>query len=741
MIEFINKLKNYRLSTDLEFSILRKAQIANLLFPITAFFAVVLMVSLALVGKGVASILNTGLIAGLLLLSTVFNWRGKFFFAKNFFLFVIAIGICSSSFFAGKTFPAELINIPAVGIPFLLFPRKDKKVILIWCLIFTLNYFFLRYLYTVITPIDPLGVEDQGVMKSVLIVVMFFWMISVFFVISGENRLNEELIKEGVENEKNLQGSLKENHKKLLNSQEALIDKEREKIKAIEGQATALRKAEIKTKFLVKMSHELRSPLNGIIGNIELWKRKGELKGSDFEFLKRISNSSQLLLGIINDVLDLSKIEEGKMDLHPSIVSFKKIINNSVSLYKNLGQEKGLEILCDVDDRIPDYISVDSLRLAQVINNLLSNAMKFSYEGNVKIEAVKVKEGIIKIEVQDTGVGITEEAQQNLFQEYNQIKNSFESNGSGLGLAICKSLTELMGGEIGVESNPGNGSTFWFTIQYNDVSPEEVAEDLIEVSEVQLNLNVLLVDDMEINLSLAKAMLEEYGCNVETADCGKLALEKYKIEKYDLVLMDINMPDINGDVVVKELKSKYKCDSVFIGLSANAMEGEKEKYLQMGLDDYISKPVTFDKLLNCLQSWFKTQAKVVKPIAQSVESDSFLIDEAKVVENVKLMGGWVVFSKFIDKFLIQNQEIIEVIKNSHQKNETDLLSLELHKLSGIATSMGAVGYYEILHEAHISIKCGNILSVEELNIILGASEEIDKDFKKIKLEWQDKKDY
>ncbi len=737
MENLVDKIRNFGVTEELESSLKRKVQTSNLIYPIAGFFVFVILIALILIGARIETILNSIIITFLVFSCSILNFFGKISFSRNLFFLINVLGVCSSAFFIGENFNAGVILVPSVGLPFILFTRNERTTIFAWIVLVIISYFLLLYLYEVVEPLDPMPVADAIYINNIVNVLLFGWVASLFVLVTNEGDEREVKLKEVLDLEIDLKSTLESNLKQIVNDQETIITKEREKIIAQENEELALKKADFKTSFLAKMSHELRTPLNGIIGNIELWRRKSNLVGEDKQYLQRISTSSQLLLGIVNDVLDLSKIEEGKMELHPSTISFNKIIGNSIQLYRSLGDVKGLEIVSQISDDIPQFLNLDSLRLSQIVNNLLSNAVKFSDQGKIEIKVSLVDQDFIKIQVIDQGVGLTEESSETLFDDYTQVASELQFKGSGLGLSICKSLAHLMGGEIGVVSEPGKGSSFWFTFLYKNVTAEEVSEGLIQVSETQLNLNVLLVDDMEINLSLAKAMLEEYGCIVTTANCGVNAIESYEVGKYDLVLMDINMPDVNGDIVVQKLRELHEVDSVFIGLSANAMEGEKERYLKRGLDDYMSKPITFEKLLTCLQSWFSVNESQARTIQVGDDNHCFLIDEDKVKEHIKLMGGWTIFSKFVDKFIDQNESIFKEIKLAFNGEEIAQLSLDLHKLSGIASSMGATGYYEILHEAYSSLARGAEFSDEEFGVLEMASKEVNEKFKEIKTEWEE----
>ena len=597
-------------------------------------------------------------------------------------------------------------------------------------------YFVAQYLYTIITPLDPLSVEEGEVMFPFLMVMVFLWAAGVFISISNENKFREELIEKNLRKEKELRINLESSYSKLIKSQDDLINKEKERIKAQEAERQALKKADFKAKFLAKMSHELRTPLNGIIGNLELWDKKSKFDDLNKGYFNKVVNSSQLLLGIVNDVLDISKIEDGKMELRPELVNLKNVIQNSIALFETIALEKDVKIELDYDESIPDFLHLDSLRFSQILNNLLSNALKATEKSKIKILARQLKGQTAKVAVIDQGIGLTEEEQSVIFSDYIQTSSYFNNEGTGLGLSICKSLAQLMGGEIGLKSEKGVGSNFWFTFNYEYTENKQIPLEFNVSENINLFLKVLLVDDMEINRSLARAMLEEYSCTVQEAESGLEAIEVYEDDTYDVVLMDINMPDINGDEVVRRIRKQYKANSVFIGLSANAMEGEREKFLDLGLDDYISKPITFDKLLNVLMEWFDFEERKVKTNSGNQRLNNFLIDEEKISENASLMGGRKVFIKFIDKFIEHNQKIWSELILSFKIKDTLRLKDNLHKLAGIGASIGAVGYCDILHLAYTNIDSGNEISDEEFSVLLNSSKDIEKGMNEIKEKWQ-----
>ncbi len=719
-----------------DYSLVGKIQLTNVLAFVSAFLTLILDIGFIIGERDYRPIINIFLIGLFLALPIYFNSIKWYFFARNWLLSVMAIGILSGPFFNGENIPVEIIFLPCVGIPFLLFNRKEIILPVIWSVIYLVLYFVAQYLYTIITPLDPLSVEDGKVMFPFLMVMVFLWAAGVFISISNENKFREELIEKNLKKEKELRINLESSYSKLIKSQDDLINKEKERIKAQESERQALKKADFKAKFLAKMSHELRTPLNGIIGNLELWDKKSQFDDVNKGYFNKVVNSSQLLLGIVNDVLDISKIEDGKMELRPEPVNLKNVIQNSIALFDTIVLEKDVKIELDYDESIPDFLQLDSLRFSQILNNLLSNALKASEKSKIKILVRPLKGQMAKVAVIDNGVGLTKEEQSIIFSDYIQTSSHFRKEGTGLGLSICKSLAQLMGGEIGLESEKGVGSNFWFTFNYEFTEEKQIPHEFNGCENINLFLKVLLVDDMEINRSLARAMLEEYNCTVQEAESGLEAIKAYEDDAYDVVLMDINMPDINGDEVVRRIKNQYNANSVFIGLSANAMEGEREKFLDLGLDDYISKPITFDKLLNVLMEWFDFEERKVKTNSGNQRLNNFLIDEEKISENASLMGGRKVFMKFIDQFIEHNQKIWSELTLNFKLKDTLRLKHNLHKLAGIGASIGAVGYCDILHLAYTNIDSGNEISDEEFSVLLNSSKDIEKGMNEIKEKWQ-----
>ncbi len=394
----------------------------------------------------------------------------------------------------------------------------------------------------------------------------------------------------------------------LLEDKSSLIEKEK-----LEKQvAIAKESVNFKQKFLANMSHEIRTPLTGMLGFTEMLS-KTELSKEQKSYLDILKHSGENLKEIINLILDYSKIESGQVKLKLKAFSADTIFDSSMGLYSSIFN-KGVKLITHIDPKIPKYIKTDQNRLNQIINNLVSNAVKYTKTGSISLKAslqeeIKKNEYVkIKIEVADTGPGISKEAQKSLFKPFTQVETGEirSVEGTGLGLAICKELTAILDGEIGVTSKLNHGSTFWFTFiaKKAKVTEVEKTEKILTEKNIKSKIkSILLVDDKKINQMVVTIMLESLGHSVECASNGKEALKKFKPGKYDIVLMDIQMPEMDGIMATKILKEKYKNMPPVIGLSANAFEGDREKYMKQGLDEYLTKPVKiedFNEILNRL---------------------------------------------------------------------------------------------------------------------------------------------
>jgi len=383
----------------------------------------------------------------------------------------------------------------------------------------------------------------------------------------------------------------------------------------------AVAAAKAKSDFLAMMSHEIRTPMNGVLGTLALLDHKS-LDAHQQDLVETATSSAESLLEIIDDILDFSKIEAGKLELERIGFDLIDVLTKTSAVMATLAEDKGLVLRTDFDDAVSGYVTGDPLRLRQVLTNLIGNAIKFTDRGEISLEVRRGEEGLLRFSISDTGCGISEENLSHVFGEFSQADGSTtrEFGGTGLGLAICARLAAMMGGEIGVHSELGAGSTFWFTARLPNEDAPLMADPSPDVDETKsvAHIRVLLVEDNPTNRKILTLFLTKLDVGFDVACNGDEAVKKIADARsdFDLVLMDAQMPIMDGyEATAKIRAAEAAAPDItrmpIVALTANAMRGDREKCIAAGMDDYMTKPVRADALDTMIRKWAGDAVEVV----------------------------------------------------------------------------------------------------------------------------------
>ncbi|MEW9851952.1 aerobic respiration two-component sensor histidine kinase ArcB [Escherichia coli] len=445
-----------------------------------------------------------------------------------------------------------------------------------------------------------------------------------------------------------------------------------------------------KTTFISTISHELRTPLNGIVGLSRILLDT-ELTAEQEKYLKTIHVSAVTLGNIFNDIIDMDKMERRKVQLDNQPVDFTSFLADLENLSALQAQQKGLRFNLEPTLPLPHQVITDGTRLRQILWNLISNAVKFTQQGQVTVR-VRYDEGdMLHFEVEDSGIGIPQDELDKIFAMYYQVKDSHGGKpaaGTGIGLAVSRRLAKNMGGDITVTSEQGKGSTFTLTIHAPSVAEE--VDDAFDEDDMPLPaLNVLLVEDIELNVIVARSVLEKLGNSVDVAMTGKAALEMFKPGEYDLVLLDIQLPDMTGLDISRELTKRYPREDLppLVALTANVLK-DKQEYLNAGMDDVLSKPLSVPALTAMIKKFWDTQDDEESTVTTEENSKSeALLDIPMLEQYLELVGpklitdGLAVFEKMMPGY-------VSVLESNLTAQDKKGIVEEGHKIKGAAGSVG-----------------------------------------------------
>jgi signal transduction histidine kinase/CheY-like chemotaxis protein len=494
--------------------------------------------------------------------------------------------------------------------------------------------------------------------------------------------------------------------------------------KLIRSEKKVRETARIKENFLANMSHEIRTPMNAILGFTQLLSQKN-IDDDTKHYVKAIRDSGENLLSIVNDILDISKIEAGMMRIEQAPFSLRGLVNSIEMMMLPRANAKGIRFSVEIDDSIPDVLEGDAVRLTQILANLLSNALKFTSEGfiTLKITAASITGNTVqvKMDVRDTGIGIEPQKLQHIFGRFQQADETItrQYGGTGLGLSIVKDLVELQQGSISVESISGMGTVFHVIIPYI-ISTHPVAGDFVAMESpfsapISSDVRILITEDNEFNQSLLSHLFRNWQIQFDMAANGMEAIEKLKTTAYDLVLMDIQMPVMDGYTAARRIRDELQSNIPIIAMTAHAMPGEKEKCLSYGMNDYIAKPVRQEQLSQVISRFtsFTQPAQDAMIARSSQETSMFRYIDLRYIKEISA-GNKKYEIDVTQKFLNAVPLALQELQQALQEGNTEKMKRLAHNLK---TTISVMGLNELLNPLLDEIEAGNSDLLQTVNKI------------------------